>query len=72
MPGFDGTGPAGRGTRTGRGRGFCIDRSSATPKFRDDLQSRAIAGRIVRFMGFGPGPGRSLGRGWRRRAPRKD
>jgi len=24
MPGFDGTGPAGRGPMTGRGRGFCV------------------------------------------------
>ena len=26
MPGFDGTGPAGRGPMTGRGRGFCVER----------------------------------------------
>ncbi len=28
MPGFDGTGPLGRGPMTGQGRGFCILRSS--------------------------------------------
>lgn len=28
MPGFDGTGPSGRGPMSGQGRGFCILRSS--------------------------------------------
>ncbi len=28
MPGFDGTGPLGRGPMTGRGRGFCVLRTS--------------------------------------------
>ena len=28
MPGFDGTGPSGRGPMSGQGRGFCVLRSS--------------------------------------------
>ena len=28
MPGFDGTGPSGRGPMSGQGRGFCVIRSS--------------------------------------------
>lgn len=36
MPGFDGTGPLGRGPMTGQGRGFCILRSSE--KSPDQLQ----------------------------------
>jgi hypothetical protein len=34
MPGFDGTGPAGRGPFTGRGEGYCavpLDRAGARP-----------------------------------------
>lgn len=30
MPGFDGTGPAGRGPMTGRGNGYCILKISGT------------------------------------------
>jgi len=31
MPGFDGTGPAGQGPRTGGGRGFCSSGVNPTP-----------------------------------------
>jgi hypothetical protein len=31
MPGFDGTGPGGKGPMTGRGRGFCKPNSSSGP-----------------------------------------
>ncbi|OQA89496.1 MAG: hypothetical protein BWY26_01666 [Elusimicrobia bacterium ADurb.Bin231] len=56
MPGFDGTGPNGMGSMTGRGRGFC-----AVPL------SQLNQARIGR--GFGRGRnyfgGRGGGRGWR-------
>jgi len=31
MPGFDGTGPMGQGPMTGRGRGFCAQRTTPAP-----------------------------------------
>ncbi len=43
MPGFDGTGPLGRGPLTGWGRGFCI--------------APAYGGRAGYFRGFGGGWG---------------
>jgi len=50
MPGFDGTGPIGYGSMTGRGLGYCNPRVGAgTP-----------------FYGRRPGSGRGWGRGFRR------
>ena len=37
MPGFDGTGPAGRGPMTGRGRGFCVVRLAGEGEANDAL-----------------------------------
>ncbi len=51
MPGFDRTGPAGSGARTGGNRGLCAQRGS----FRDRL-----------FRGTGYGQRRGFGRRWRR------
>ena len=34
MPGFDGTGPSGRGPMSGQGRGFCVLKSSETRPYR--------------------------------------
>ena len=41
MPGFDGTGPAGRGPFTGRGRGYCVARMPETA----EEPVRGVAGR---------------------------
>ena len=43
MPGFDGTGPLGRGPMTGRGMGFCVLKipDGNTPAFRQDLAGRS-------------------------------
>jgi len=49
MPGLDGTGPQGQGSRTGRGLGRC------TPEQADKL--------IGLMRGIGRGIGRGLGRG---------
>jgi len=54
MPGFDGTGPRGRGPMTGRGEGNC-----AMPA--DEYDD------IPRGYGYGRGWGRGRGRGWGRR-----
>ncbi|HDR15608.1 MAG TPA: hypothetical protein ENN79_09055 [Desulfobacteraceae bacterium] len=51
MPGFDGTGPAGYGPMTGRGRGYCA------PGYGGAFR-RGFGG------GFGYGRGRGFGRGW--------
>lgn len=51
MPGGDGTGPQGRGPKTGRGLGFCTGNKSAG---YNNPQGR-------------PRDGRGLGRGWRRK-----
>jgi len=56
MPGFDGTGPAGTGSMTGRGQGFCNPSRSAygpTPILR----------RGYRSYGYGQGFGRGFGQG---------
>jgi len=34
MPGFDGTGPSGRGPMSGQGRGFCVLKSSETKPYQ--------------------------------------
>ena len=50
MPGYDGTGPRGRGPMTGGGRGFCVVPGS--PAVRGGFYGRG-------------GRGRGGGRGWR-------
>ncbi len=66
MPGFDGTGPAGRGPMTGGGRGYCAvnagGRGAATGGFAARGCGRR-AGRGTCFYGAGH-PGRMRGRGW--------
>jgi hypothetical protein len=80
MPGFDGTGPAGMGSMTGWGRGFCNPTRTAygpTPILRRGYRSYGYGqgrarcfgqGRGIRG-GFGPGfgQGRGYGRGLGRR-----
>ncbi|NLI70121.1 MAG: DUF5320 family protein [Firmicutes bacterium] len=76
MPAFDGTGPSGRGRRTGHGRGLCIDRTSGMPRRQRISQPGASGSQGARFWGLGPGqrrvrnPGSGPERAWRRRPPR--
>lgn len=78
MPGFDRTGPAGAGPRTGRARGLCNrpgERATAIedPDLAASILDRGIArgywpwagGPGRRFRGGGRGRGRGFGRGWR-------
>ncbi len=80
MPGFDGTGPAGMGSMTGRGQGFCNPSSTAygpTPVLRPGYRSYGYGqgfgrgfgqGRGIRGgLGPGFGQGRGYGRGLGRR-----
>jgi Family of unknown function (DUF5320) len=48
MPRFDGTGPTGSGSMTGRGQGYCVTDNP---------------GSVGRFVRLGSGLGRGLGRG---------
>ena len=43
MPGFDGTGPRGRGPMTGGGRGFCVVPLSAPQQELDFLKNQSQA-----------------------------
>ena len=74
MPGFDGTGPAGTGSMTGRGQGFCNPSRTAdgpTPILRRGYRSygygqgfgqgRGFRGGLRRGFGQGRGYGRGLG-----------
>ncbi|MBN1786927.1 MAG: DUF5320 domain-containing protein [Sedimentisphaerales bacterium] len=72
MPGFDGTGPLGQGPMTGRGRGFCVLKSSKENPGQVEglagLQGRPISRKVNNFRM--PYPGRAnpyfywgLGRG---------
>ena len=77
MPGFDGTGPVGMGSITGRGQGFCNPSRTAygpTPMLRPGYRGYGYGqgfgrgfgqGRSFRG-GFGPGfgQGRGYGRGY--------
>ncbi|MBW1947813.1 MAG: hypothetical protein C4B57_02080 [Deltaproteobacteria bacterium] len=58
MPGFDRTGPLGRGPKTGRGLGRCGKARTATA-------SDTVPGGAVRSEDW-PAAGRGLGRGIRR------
>ena len=67
MPRFDGTGPMGRGPRTGRGLGRCSSVRSVNPGMDKDRQADsqnpgAFPG-LFRGLGRGLGLGRGRGRG---------
>ncbi|NLA38423.1 MAG: DUF5320 family protein [Methanomicrobiales archaeon] len=72
MPGFDGTGPGGRGPMTGGGFGYC---SPAVRGRWPPMWGRRIPypgpvyglgrGGMPRGGGWGRGFGRGRGRGWR-------
>ena len=72
MPGFDGTGPAGRGPMTGGGRGYCnpyVPRMPGVGPVRAPYWGSARAVSPYGFgrphWGLGRGFfGRGLGRGW--------
>jgi hypothetical protein len=80
MPGFNGTGPAGMGSMTGRGQGFCNPSRTAygpTPILRPGYRGYGYGQGFGRGFGqgrgfrggFGPGfgQGRGYGRGLSRR-----
>lgn len=60
MPGFDGTGPRGQGSRTGRGMGNC---NTSNDTVNNNNTQRPIGGafRCGRGRGFGRGLSRGLG-----------
>ncbi|MBN2418376.1 MAG: DUF5320 domain-containing protein [Deltaproteobacteria bacterium] len=81
MPGFDGTGPAGMGSMTGRGMGYCnpsrsnnISGFAGNPAYQMPVYGSGLGrgsgfGRGTRrglFSGFGRGRGRGYGRGYGR------
>ena len=67
MPGFDGTGPMGQGSRTGWGRGRCRPRDVAPPPVSSGGEGTAPAGGPLNMADGGPagmpGPGWGFGRG---------
>ena len=59
MPGFDGTGPAGLGSRTGGGFGFCAPGAGGSPL---GCAPGVVYG-VGRGRAFGGGRGRAFGAG---------
>ena len=71
MPRFDGTGPAGMGSMTGGGRGYCNPSQAAygpAPAWGRGYSSTSYGLGFVRGRGFGRGfrPGYRMGRGYGR------
>jgi len=62
MPGFNQTGPSGRGSMTGRGRGLC---TAGRPVYATGIPGNAGFGRGFRG-GYGPEMREYPGRGWGR------
>ena len=58
MPGFDGTGPAGRGSMTGGGRGYCTVNLKGQGEAMDGSRGRGC-GRGAGYGRFSHGGGRS-------------
>ena len=65
MPGFDGTGPMGKGTFTGRGRGYCISQVDSEEIGNKNNQEKEVfdmpRGDGTGPMGLGPMTGRAMG-----------
>jgi len=61
MPGGDGTGPMGLGSRTGRAAGYCAGYS--VPGYMNPVPGRGFGGRGRGWFAYGRG--RGGGRGWR-------
>lgn len=64
MPGFDGTGPLGRGPMTGRGRGYCVMPIQKTVPFSP------VYGPLVNWFFRRPRFGLGFRRGWGSRGRR--
>ncbi|MBN1596808.1 MAG: DUF5320 domain-containing protein [Bacteroidales bacterium] len=65
MPGFDRTGPEGKGSRTGRGLGKCNPDNKITDEKKDTDEFRRGLGRRA-GRGYGVGNGNRPGRRLRR------
>ncbi len=67
MPGFDGTGPAGMGSMTGRGMGFCAMPVSQTSNVQPQVPVYRPTPPVAQYTRprFFPGRGRGGGRGFR-------
>lgn len=65
MPGFDGTGPVGQGSFTGRGRGYCIKPLDNNPKINNEDTEKGVikmpGGDGTGPQGMGPRTGRAAG-----------
>ena len=66
MPAGDGTGPDGKGSRTGRGLGYCTGNDAPGSAYGPGLGYERGRGRGMRY---GAGRGRGYGRGWAYREP---
>jgi hypothetical protein len=69
MPGYDGTGPKGKGPLTGRGMGFCAITEEEYKKLKEE-QSKEYPETYEEFVngrGRGWGRRRGCGMGWRHR-----
>jgi hypothetical protein len=62
MPNRNGTGPEGKGSRTGRGLGNCADDTNTNTKANEDAP-RGFFG-LVRGLGRRSGKGAGAGRGF--------
>jgi len=65
MPGFNGTGPIGQGSFTGRGRGYCIMPLDNNPKINNEDTEKGVikmpGGDGTGPQGMGPRTGRAAG-----------
>ena len=70
MPGFDGTGPGGRGPMSGRGMGYCAVPMEEGAGYRPAVHPYVAYGQAPRSRGRGFGRGLGFGRGfgWGRRS----
>ena len=76
MPGYDGKGPDGKGSMTGRRRGYCAGNKKEDTESQEQDPQRRFYGRpdskevsdksVEENRGLGRGSGRGLGRRFRR------
>ena len=67
MPGGDRTGPQGKGSRTGRGLGFCSGSDKPGYQSNEEPQGKGFNNNLRKGRGLGLGAGRGQGRGLGRR-----